>query len=417
MAEKQGKVESIDYVTWKIKLEKESQDYLIGKKVRDKISKIDKVKEGDMIKYEIKGPNFSYLSKIEKQARKQSSNNINHNVNNKGIKKNNSNTSNYDFVPLGEKILEKGKIKIGSRSGFLKCMLINNTRMSVTKNKEKYIITGSTLKGEIRNIIDVLTNSTVKNLKPNESENKEKFNYKKEKDDKKRKKMEMIGKYERDPLSFIPLQFVPTNQEENFSFSERLFGTTGDSKIIEKDNQVNNYKGRIYFTDAIPEKEIIVTKNVELVLMEPEPKFDEDYKYVRGRKFYKHIGSEIIKSGNNEKVKSKVDLAKENSKFLFDIYFENLTDDELGILLYALMLDGLNMNHRIGRGKALGFGSAKIKIKEFLLENKKEKYKNFKIDKLYLLESKQTFIKKAEEKYKLNERNEVQKLKEILKGT
>lgn len=421
-----GKVISMDSGTRKIKIEEkgEIKEYTVGKAIFNQ----RKFQEGDTIEYIMKGPNFEFKKKIEgTEKNNQNKNNQNrNNQNNRNNNKKKTEEKEY-FVPFGDEVLKKGKVKYGDKSGILKCVLKNLTPMSVSKYDERYIVTASTLKGEIRNLIDILTDSRVKNLKNLDKETDKKefenmFLYKNEKSNAKQKKLKMIGEYENNPLKFIPKQFLPTNIEENFSFSERLFGKTVEENTGENIEDPKNYMGRIFFTDAVAIKELVVKKDVELELMEPKPKFDDAQKYVKGRKLYTRKenitlnGIDSLKKGSNEKIRSKVDVAKENSEFKFEIRFNNLTDEELGILIYAVMLDGSTMTHQIGRGKGLGLGKIKIQIKECLIENKEEKYNSFSTKKLYKTGEKQSFIKKAEEEYKLNSRENVKYLKNILRG-
>ena len=86
----------------------------------------------------------------------------------------------YNFVSLGKKEdIRREKRQKGEHSGKIKCSLKNLTPIFIgnktdTKEEktltlkvegtEKYIIPASTLKGEIRNIIEVLTTSCIKNV-------------------------------------------------------------------------------------------------------------------------------------------------------------------------------------------------------------------------------------------------------------
>ena len=92
----------------------------------------------------------------------------------------------YNFVSLGnEKDAERKEIEKGNLSGKIKCSLKNLTPLFIGGNKDKeytltteveewhkeeyykrtkYIIPASTIKGELRNIIEVLTNSCMKNV-------------------------------------------------------------------------------------------------------------------------------------------------------------------------------------------------------------------------------------------------------------
>ena len=123
------------------------------------------------------------------------------------------------------------------------------------------------------------------------------------------------------------------------------------------------------------------------------------------------------KNGQNKfAYNSSLELMDINNEFEFNVNFENLTDEELGVLIYAIELeDGLL--HKIGKGKAFGFGSCKIEIKEFLLENK-DKYKDFLIEPFEKESKKEDYINKAKEKRYFDEnRKNIKELKAILSKT
>lgn len=85
----------------------------------------------------------------------------------------------YNFVSLGDKVLNRGKRVIGNNTGTLKCKLRTYSPLFIMgdrllknghseeyflKKDNEYLIPSSTLKGEIRTIIDVLTNSAIRNV-------------------------------------------------------------------------------------------------------------------------------------------------------------------------------------------------------------------------------------------------------------
>ena len=87
----------------------------------------------------------------------------------------------YNFVSLGNRdSIKRGPYLKGNNSGKLVCRLINKTPIFTTgetekkpnghtkewflKENGKYIIPSSSLKGEVRNIVEVLTNSCIKNV-------------------------------------------------------------------------------------------------------------------------------------------------------------------------------------------------------------------------------------------------------------
>lgn len=257
-------------------------------------------------------------------------------------------------------------------------------------------------------------------------------------------------RYKFSPLDLVPEEFRPSDSLKKLSFSERLFGTTGDTtkKDEEKKDELVALSGRVFFEDAKNYKPEMIDNGNPVTLKafgEPHPtlttfyldNIEKNYNEnkgvsIRGRKFYWHhkekIGkpfSEYRKSVEMPKDKngqnkfaynSSLELMDINNEFEFNVNFENLTDEELGVLIYAIELeDGLL--HKIGKGKAFGFGSCKIEIKEFLLENR-DKYKDFLIEPFEKESKKEDHINKAKEKRYFDEnRKNIKELKAILSKT
>jgi len=101
---------------------------------------------------------------------------------------------------------------------------------------------------------------------------------------------------------------------------------------------------------------------------------------------------------------SIIEPIKRNVKFKSRIRFENLTDEELGCLLFTLDLPK-NCCHKLGMGKPLGLGSIEIKAKLFVI-NRKKRYEslfNININNDYWNEAKEKkdidHFKKKFEKY------------------
>ena len=257
-------------------------------------------------------------------------------------------------------------------------------------------------------------------------------------------------RYKFSPLDLVPEEFRPDDSLKKLSFSERLFGTTGDTtkKDEEKKDELVALSGRVFFEDAKNYKPEMIDNGNPVTLKafgEPHPtlttfyldNIEKNYNEnkgvsIRGRKFYWHhkdkIGTPFSKyrktiempkdkNGQNKfAYNSSLELMDINNEFEFNINFENLTDEELGVLIYAIELeDGLL--HKIGKGKAFGFGSCKIEIKEFLLENK-DKYKDFLIEPFEKESKKEDYINKAKEKRYFDEnRKNIKELKAILSKT
>jgi CRISPR-associated protein (TIGR03986 family) len=88
---------------------------------------------------------------------------------------------------------------------------------------------------------------------------------------------------------------------------------------------------------------------------------------IRGHKLYwrQNVNIEHLKNGNTdgskENIETKFRPVKEGTTFAFRVYFENLTDAELGALAWTLTLDGdENLYHMLGMGKPYGLGVTKL---------------------------------------------------------
>lgn len=109
-----------------------------------------------------------------------------------------------------------------------------------------------------------------------------------------------------------------------------------------------------------------------------EYKIMKDYRpQIKGRKFYWQHSDEkysfdniILDNDENLNLRITARLLKPRSKelqykFKFEVFFEDLTKDELTKLIATLRL-GENQYHSIGYGKPLGMGSVEIKVDKVL---------------------------------------------------
>ena len=107
----------------------------------------------------------------------------------------------YNFISLGdEKEINRQSIVKGEKTGKLVCSLINKTPLSIEDTKN-VIIPASSLKGEIRNIIEVLTTSCIRVDTKNKS------------------------LYEK-----VPENFRVCPNTESLCFACRLFGSIGNEE-------------------------------------------------------------------------------------------------------------------------------------------------------------------------------------------
>ncbi len=150
---------------------------------------------------------------------------------------------------------------------------------------------------------------------------------------------------------------------------------------------------------------LFVPKPTSIQLYLEQPK---DYNYnniktyndknarIRGHKLYWHKNIQKYNTNNkniDKKIKpikegakadKKIKPIKEGAKARFKIWFENLSDVELGSLLYIFKLVDDNHLLKLGMGKPLGYGSIFVSAKLFLSDRKKRYTKIFDDNKLYL---------------------------------
>ena len=168
--------------------------------------------------------------------------------------------------------------------------------------------------------------------------------------------------------------------------------------------------GRLFFSPGIlsPEhtepNEVIDDEKILPILASPKPPCPEFYFHradcsggfitkpqlkpdgnfcPNGRKFYWHHHQQInyVNKENDQdkdylknfKQMCRVQPIKPETKFLFAIDFFNLTDFELGLLLYA-MRPSDTFRHQLGLGKPLGMGRIRIDLLNLLLVDRRRRY-------------------------------------------
>ncbi len=152
-----------------------------------------------------------------------------------------------------------------------------------------------------------------------------------------------------------------------------------------------------------------------------------DSTVIRGNKLYWHINNSDWEEIDLENINThssqytSIKPIKKGAKFKGRIRFENLSDIELGALLFVLNLPE-GCFHKIGMAKPLGLGSIKITAKLYL-SDRKERYENLFSELNSLKEKDITEFVKAFESFVLNQLNmndksslwELKRLKELKK--
>lgn len=166
---------------------------------------------------------------------------------------------------------------------------------------------------------------------------------------------------------------IPESHKENIiDYNKALFGYA---------NKENAYKSRLSFRDAVINGQV-TPKTVSLGLTSPKETcvahyieqdkkdfqtYNSDEFRIRGVKFYWLKKSK--QASINDKMNSNEQAIKSGAEFTGKINFNNLYEDELGLLLYSLCLkDGCYQ--QIGKGKPYGYGrvsvnNVKVKVQDF----------------------------------------------------
>ena len=156
-------------------------------------------------------------------------------------------------------------------------------------------------------------------------------------------------------------------ESSRFDYVKSIFGCI-DDKV--------GYKSKVSFSDAVVIGDVngIISKKV--ILGEPKPTSYLDYLVqeenqnpntynsegfeLRGaKKYWLHRDVVGSKSNDNDNVKSLINALPKDTKFEGRIRFQNLTEAELGLLIWSLRLKE-ESEVNIGKAKAYGFGRSKI---------------------------------------------------------
>ncbi|QNU68460.1 TIGR03986 family CRISPR-associated RAMP protein [Ruminiclostridium herbifermentans] len=175
-----------------------------------------------------------------------------------------------------------------------------------------------------------------------------------------------------------------------YDYVKSMFGYVCADNNQDEKAKTEHYKSRINITNCICTRGGDKLKNCEAILLGPHgtsfqlylnqigkkvkvsgynglTTFNSDDAKLRGYKFYwkrENIGKisdEIL--SKREKFKNiftKFEAIQPKAEFTGKIYFENLTKDELGLLICALKLNE-NEQQTIGKGKPYGYGAIEVK--------------------------------------------------------
>lgn len=172
--------------------------------------------------------------------------------------------------------------------------------------------------------------------------------------------------------------------EQQREYENTMIGLDYADAVFGFTKEECDYKSRVYFEDAeiyLNNTKLKERKLQKILLAGPKPSSYHDYikqndndkekntydseKFeIRGFKQYwlKDVSVENALK-DNDKVATEINPLPVGTAFLGKIKFRNLTNDELGLLLWSLSLNK-ECRQNIGMGKPYGFGRIKLSINE-----------------------------------------------------
>lgn len=195
------------------------------------------------------------------------------------------------------------------------------------------------------------------------------------------------------PYARRPPDTIPEGQRKlpsEWDMAESIFGRV-------KSTDVEGFRGRVFFEDGLLLSGGDLDSEKKVILGQPKPTTYQHYLVqtkeavdkvvhwdgdvnlngrptLRGNKLYWHriqVPLPIVKEKDN--VATRFRPARKGARFRARIRFENLTNEELGCLICALILEP-GCAHKLGMAKPLGFGSFQLENLQLYLQNATSRY-------------------------------------------
>jgi len=217
-----------------------------------------------------------------------------------------------------------------------------------------------------------------------------------------------LAHYNADNKPISPRDFVPKKLLDPYftDYADAIFGYVSDKGFKPTEKRPVAYSGRVSFTSATwVNGEVSYEKEIIRILGAPKPTTFQHYleqqpdgvntpksklrhygngEKIRGYKLYWRKGVRLndLDVRIDDKDRPNVDVhlkpLREGLQFNFRVYFENLTNAELGALAWALSLDDTpdgNRHHMLGMAKPYGLGVVKLTVTALHISQRKQRYK------------------------------------------
>jgi len=180
--------------------------------------------------------------------------------------------------------------------------------------------------------------------------------------------------YERRKVAYeLPRPFEVCPSVDRLCPACRLFGMLNRGKV---------FTGNVSIRDAVAPRNAPSELLTLAVLSSPKPRHTAFYSAqpdaqkpkVRGRKFYFHRPQGPLGRSQQDSQNKTVEAVKPGVVFTFEVEYENVEERDLGLLLFALTLWD-DTCHKVGMGKPIGLGSAKIAVTELTALDHEARYK------------------------------------------
>lgn len=164
---------------------------------------------------------------------------------------------------------------------------------------------------------------------------------------------------------------------EGLSVEQKKAGVDYAKSLFGYSNDKESYKSRLSFMDAeLNHDKGTTDRDAFLILGGPKPtsyldylrgekgkavSYNQDFELRGIKQYWLKDGGEKGTVGKNDKVATRFRPYDQGAVFRGEIRFNNLTKEELGLLLWGLLLEK-NSNQNIGKGKPYGYGQIKVRL-------------------------------------------------------